>query len=454
METRAEFIKQPFSAYYNRDIPGEDTFLTHVGPGTPGGEYLRRFWHPIAYSRELKDLPVRKRILGEDLVVFRDGRGEVGMLELHCCHRGTSLEYGRIEEHGIRCCYHGWQFDVDGRILDTPLEPAGSTLKDRFYHGAYIVREHHEVVWGYMGPPDRIPDLPALDLMAIPGSTLEPGELSGGPNHKPCSWLQVVDNFVDPQHEEYLHAEHSGNQFISRKGEIVREVEMFGAAEYIETPTGILTLEMRRVNDETVWVRNIEYKWPNIAVLGALNEWPPKFTDGEGELHNYPITMDWAVPMDDTNTMEMSLVVTPIGAENPRTKHNSPALQSNEPGRSYEDMQRTPGDYEAQIGQRPIAIHAREHLGTSDRGVAMMRKGLREGIEEVQQGRDPHGVYRHGKIVPTYGGDTALRLKPAKSEAEDEKLIREAGRDLAARYFKSPPNCYDLDGDPAIALGG
>jgi len=449
--TRPELVKQSYSAYYNRDIPSEDAVLTHVGPGKPAGELLRRYWQPIAYSRELKGLPIRRRIMGEDLVVFRDGRGKVGLLELHCSHRGTSLEYGRIEERGIRCCYHGWQFDVDGRILDTPLEPADSTLKDRFFHGAYLVKEHRGIVWGYMGPPDKVPDLPALDLLAFPGYTLEPGELTGAPNFRPCNWLQVVDNYVDPQHEEYLHALHSGVQFVARNGKFVEELKIIGEAEYVETPTGILTLEMRRLDDETVWVRNIEYIWPNIATLGLLPQWPPCFGPRDTELHDFPITMVWAVPTDDTNTMEMSFVLTPFGQENPRTKHKMPALVANGPGRPYEDMQRMPGDFEAQVGQRPIAIHAREHLGAVDRGVAMMRKGIREAIEEVQEGRDPVNVFRDGKTVATYGGDTALRLEAAAKAEDDKRLMRRAGREMAQRYIKTPPHLHRLKSGPTMA---
>src|SRR5512134_3602112 len=108
----------PFDGYARRETPAPDAELTHVGPGTPGGEYLRRFWHPVAFSHELRDLPHRVRILGEDLVLFRDCSGRTGLLKLHCCHRLASLEYGLVSERGIRCCYHGWLFDIDGRILE------------------------------------------------------------------------------------------------------------------------------------------------------------------------------------------------------------------------------------------------------------------------------------------------------------------------------------------------
>src|SRR5215470_10098879 len=127
MATRAPFLTTRLGGYYHREVPQEDTELTHIGPGTPCGAYLRRFWQPICFADELRDLPLRVRILGEDLVAFRDFRGSVGLLELHCPHRGTSLEFGLVSERGIRCCYHGWLFDIDGAILETPGEPATST---------------------------------------------------------------------------------------------------------------------------------------------------------------------------------------------------------------------------------------------------------------------------------------------------------------------------------------
>jgi phenylpropionate dioxygenase-like ring-hydroxylating dioxygenase large terminal subunit len=172
MVERAPFLSTPYSAYLHRERPGEDEELTRVGPGTPCGEYLRRFWQPIILSSELTDLPRRIRILGEDLVVFRDKRGAIGLLELYCPHRGTSLEFGLIGEKGIRCCYHGWLFDVDGTILETPGEPADSTLKDRLFHGAYPVHENVGLVFAYMGPPEKRPAFPRLDTYDLPGYKL------------------------------------------------------------------------------------------------------------------------------------------------------------------------------------------------------------------------------------------------------------------------------------------
>ena len=122
-------------------MPEDDKELTRVGPGTPAGEYLRRFWHPVAHVAQLTDVPLALKVMGEELVCFEDKSGRLGLVEAHCPHRGTSLEYGKIEERGIRCCYHSWLIDIDGKILETPGEPENSTLKDRLYHGAYPAME-------------------------------------------------------------------------------------------------------------------------------------------------------------------------------------------------------------------------------------------------------------------------------------------------------------------------
>jgi len=120
--------RQPFGGYYRRLDAREDVELTHVGPGTPCGEYMRRFWHPVAMSAELGDLHRVVKLLGEELVLFRDLSGRTGLLHKHCCHRRASLEYGIRAERGIRCCYHGWLFDIDGRVLETPGEPETSRI--------------------------------------------------------------------------------------------------------------------------------------------------------------------------------------------------------------------------------------------------------------------------------------------------------------------------------------
>lgn len=148
-----QFRNKPYSGYYKREVPPEDAEITHAGSGTPLGEYMRRFWQPVCLSSQLIDRPLALRVLNEDLVAFRDGRGRVGLLHRHCCHRGASLEYGIVQERGIRCCYHGFHFDVDGTLLEVPAErDKGARLKQTISQGAYPTLERDGLIFAYMGP--------------------------------------------------------------------------------------------------------------------------------------------------------------------------------------------------------------------------------------------------------------------------------------------------------------
>jgi len=415
-----------YSAYLHREVPEEDTELTHVGPGTPCGEYLRRFWQPICFSDELKDLPHRVKILGEELVVFRDRSGAVGLLELHCPHRGASLEYGLVDAKGIRCCYHGWLFAADGAILEMPAERASGTTRNGLYHGAYPTREYSGIVFAYLGPPDRQPPFPMYDSFLRTGYRLIPG-----PKYSwPCNWLQTMENAMDPVHTAFLHTIVSGSQFTDEFG-VLPELE------FIETPVGMIHIATRRVG-QNVWARMVE------AVLPNLQQVAPIWEDGRRE-HGFsgPMMSRWVVPQDDTNTMFIELRhvsetegVTPAWWGDPTKMTPGGQL----PAASYEAGQRQPGDYEAQVSQRPIAIHGLEHLGITDRGVSMFRNQTRRGIRVVQAGHDPAGLCRNaGVVVPTYCNDTVVRMPPDADPAADRQRMREAGRRLADGYLKDPP---------------
>ena len=436
--TRPAFLTEPYGAYYHREVPEEDAELTHTGPGTPCGEYLRRFWQPVAHSEELLDLPLRIQIMGEDLVAFRDKGGKVGVLELHCPHRGTSLEFGVVEERGIRCCYHGWQFDVDGTILDTPGEPANSTLKDRLRQGSYPVHEYRRLVFAYMGPPDKRPPFPVYDVFDRPGFRLEVGTK----NVKHCNWLQIMDNVVDPVHESFLHARVSNVQFTDVEGRPMEGLKDVGEFDVMETPVGLNCFQTRRVGED-IWSRAIEWVIPNIAQIPDPRALPPEYVNGQEMLCALPRIFRWRVPKNDTETLEFTFVRVPEGEEDEYTKNPGFAVAAQLAGRarSYEDRQRYPADYDAQVGQRMIARHALEHLATTDRGVIQMRKMMREGIRAVAWGEDPKGLNTKGEgRVSTYGSDTILRVAPAGSEEDDRELVRETGLRLAAGFLERPPS--------------
>src|SRR6266446_6182618 len=290
MAESVPFLNTAYRAYHHRERPEEDAELTHVGPGTPCGEYLRRFWQPICFSDDLRDLPLRVTILGEDLVAFRDLRGVVGLLELHCPHRGTSLEFGLISATGIRCCYHGWLFDVDGTILETPGEPANSTLKDRLCHGAYPIHEYNGIVFAYMGPPDQQPPFPMYDSFTRPGYRLIPGQKY----FYPCNWLQILENAMDPVHTAFLHTIVTGSQFTDEFGKVPE-------LDFAETPVGMIYTATRRVG-ENIWARMVENILPNLQQVAQIWE------DGNRE-HSFsgPMLSRWVVPVDDTNTLFIEL---------------------------------------------------------------------------------------------------------------------------------------------------
>lgn len=425
MITRAPFLKTRYGGYLHRDVPVEDAEVTHVAPNTPCGEYLRRFWQPICFSDELRDLPHRVKILGEDLVVFRDRSGAVGLLELHCSHRGASLEFGLIDARGIRCCYHGWLFAADGAILETPGEPADSTLKDRLYHGAYPTHEHAGIVFAYMGPPDRQPPFPVYDSFVRPGYRLIPG-----PKYVfPCNWLQIMENTMDPVHTAFLHTIVSGAVFTNEFG-VVPELE------FVQTPVGMTSIAIRRVGDN-VWTRMVD------AILPNLQQVSPIWEDGRRE-HPFsgPMMSRWIVPLDDTNTMfiEFRHVSETEGVTPEWWGDRSIMLPGQLAADSYEAGQRQPGDYEAQVSQRPVAIHGLEHPGATDRGVTMFRNLTRRSIRAVQTGHDPAGLSRDaGVVIPTYCNDTVTRLPPDRDSAIDRQRLRETGRRLAEGYLKHPP---------------
>ena len=415
MNERPTFLSVPYGAYHHRGVPVEDTELTHVGPGTPGGEYLRRYWQPVALSSELTDLPLRVTVLGEELVLFRDGRGRVGLMELHCPHRGTSLEFGIVSERGIRCCYHSWLFDVDGRVLETPGEPPDSTLKDRLCHGAYPALEYKGLVFAYMGPPDLAPDFPILDTYDLPDNTLAPYCVTW-----PCNWVQVAENVMDPWHAVFLHTKISFVQFSDAWGAMP-------LIDWVDTPLGMVYVTVRRWGDH-VWVRSNDAILPNLHQVGAVWE------DGSQEkVFTRTGLTRWTLPIDDTHCKIIGWrhfhpSVDPHGkGDERRCGKEMVDFFGQDGNRPYEERQRIPEDYDAQVSQRPIAIHALEHLATTDRGVIMYRRLLRQEMRSVAAGSAPRAVGKAGDVIPTYTHDSVLRIPPIP-DGDDRALLLDVGR--------------------------
>lgn len=398
-----------FSGYHIRPSTEPDAEITRVGPGTPCGEYLRRFWHPVAMTQELGELPLNVRILGEDLVLFRDRAGRYGLLGLHCSHRGTSLEFGIPTDRGLRCCYHGWLYDVDGALLEAPGEPATTRLCQSVVHPAYPVREHNGLVFAYMGPPDAVPEFPIFDAAAVPGNRPHPYLLPFA-----CNWLQVHENGMDPAHSVFLHTLASGTQFTGAFG-------VLPITTYETTRVGMISTTVRRCGDH-VWIRSNDSIAPNVCQFG------PPWEDGQREKIFAPAAITrWIVPWDDTHCMTIGWrhfndKMDPNGKGRPgEIGYGKVDFMGQTPDRTYDERQREPGDWDAQVSQGPIAIHKREHLGTTDAGVGMLRQLTRRGIRAVKKGENVADLPRGPDgIIATYAHDTVLRV--TKRDNDDAQL--------------------------------
>ena len=417
-----------FSGYQTREIPPPDPYLTQVGPGTPMGEFMRRFWQPVCLSEELTDLPKAIRILGEDLVAFRDKSGNVGVLHRHCSHRGTSLEYGIVSEQGIRCCYHGWLFDVDGTILETPGEPPDSKLKDGLYHGAYPAQEYKGIVHAYLGPPEMRPHFPKYDLFDVPGAKYAPFSFSYENN-----WLQSHENAVDPVHSVFLHqriTEHFVDPF-SVLPHLTWQLTGDGS--------GLLYTAKRRVDEDTVWVRILHTLMPSSVFI------PSTWDLGDAPLYyQRALYIRHLVPVDDENFTFFGWRV--HGDEFPGgyPEENRPGMidMDGQTKRDidYEEIQRAPDDWQAQGSQYGgIAVHQRDHLGATDSGVAMMRRGLKN----ILDGNAPAAWPKPASEEPdgpktrnVYAFDSLLQIKQLPDPDADWEMMADLGKELTAAVIE------------------
>ena len=365
---------------YGLKIPEPDPELTRVGPGAPCGELMRRYWQPVCLSADLADLPKKVRILGEDLIAFRDGQGRAGLLFFRCSHRGTSLEFGRVEDRGLRCCYHGWLYDVEGNVIEMPLEPAVNPFLKQIQHPAYPVREFGGLVFAYMGPLEKIPEFPIYDVWHNQGGALKArlGPRVGGPVN--CNWLQAEENLMDALHTFWLHTLHSGEQFPSRAYGINPD-----EVKYQETAMGMRFVLVRRLETGKWWELIWEMLMPlNIHLV---------YTDEPRTERVRAVT--YCMPVDDTHQLGASIRWLPDDGED-QTRGREQLAPGGRKNSSYEHTQHHPDDKEAVEGQGPIALHGLEHLVTSDKGVIMFRRILRTAIDAVRAGQDPKGILRDG----------------------------------------------------------
>jgi phenylpropionate dioxygenase-like ring-hydroxylating dioxygenase large terminal subunit len=384
-----------FGTAYGQKPPTYRKELVEVGPGTPMGELMRRYWQPIYATEHLtSDKPVRVRILGEDLVLFRDKQGRAGLVAENCCHRGTSLYYGRIEDDGIRCCYHGWKFDAEGNCLDQPCEIDGGRHRAAARQPWYPVQERYGLVYAYMGPPEKKPILPRWELVEnLPeGKFLEVSMYAGyGPKDAEIyygvldfNWLQSYENVVDPVHATWLHANHSGFQFPYSEE---MNVQLTGTAlpAFADPKHAAHNTNM----DETYWgvKHHSEAIGPDGNSYGQVTE---VIMPNMASVPTFGGELIYFVPVDDTHHLVVQVgIASREGDIRGRNQtHNGRPWWELTP----EELRDCPGDYESQSTQGAVPRHSKEHLAKSDRGVILVRRRLEALLKEMAEGKDPKGV--------------------------------------------------------------
>ena len=269
--------------------------LTRVGPGTPMGELLREYWIPAMLSTELPEAdcpPVRVRLLGEDLVAFRDTNGELGLIDNNCPHRRASLFFGRNEECGLRCVYHGWKFDVNGDCVDMPSEPAESNFKDKVKIKAYKMVERNGMVWAYMGPRAVPPPLPDIEP-----NMMEESADSNSAGLRECNWVQAMEGDIDTAHLSFLHlGKVSVDDVQPGTFDYYNQKDKAPHYKIVETDYGTMYGAYRPAEDDTYYWRIAQFMMPFYTI-------PP-----EGRLGQKIGVRCW-VPVDDNNTMFMSMSI-------------------------------------------------------------------------------------------------------------------------------------------------
>jgi 5,5'-dehydrodivanillate O-demethylase len=367
----------------------ENDRMTRVGPGTPMGALLRRYWYPIAAVSQMKErdtFPVR--LLGEDLVLFRDLSGKFGLIAARCPHRSMSLVYGIPTECGLRCPYHGWAFDHEGNCVEQPYEdtenPQGR-YKDKIKTPAYHVAQLGGMLFGYVGP-DPVPVLPPWDLFVMDGVMREVGH-----SVVPCNWLQIMENSLDPVHVEWLH-QNMRNYVVGKLGkpEKQRPPQSHKKIGFDVFDYGIIK---RRVLDDNTeenedWATGHPVIFPNFLKSGSVAS--PVFQirvpvdDHKTAYWWYRCyTADSGVPIEPQSDDSIPVFTAPVPQLDPSGLPQWDVLDNN-----------SGQDIVAWITQGAIADRSLESLGRSDKGVVLYRRLLKEGLEAVESGRDPMNVFR------------------------------------------------------------
>jgi phenylpropionate dioxygenase-like ring-hydroxylating dioxygenase large terminal subunit len=380
----------------------DNSLITQTGPGTPGGDLLRRYWQPVALSEELPQgsAPIALKVMGEELTAFRDEQGRVGLLGLHCPHRAADLSYGRVEDGGLRCLYHGWLFDISGQCLEQPGEPVGSNFKEKVRQTSYPVQEKAGMLFAYMGPGEP-PLLPNYSFLRGPDENSYVCKYLHN-----CNYLQGNEGNIDPAHLSYLHrlfnkpsSDPASTSKMIPSGTKVSSNSLFqqDVAPTIEaqsTDFGVRIYSVREVEDKQHYVRITNFVLPNAFAI--------------------PFQGGWHVPIDDTHHWKYQIMrrEAPLNMDefiDARAKVVTPDYKhirnaSNRYGQDRQEMQTRSflgmgeafqtHDNWATESEGPIQDRTIEHLAYGDQAIIAARRMILGAIRQVQEGEEPPNVVR------------------------------------------------------------
>jgi phthalate 4,5-dioxygenase oxygenase subunit len=377
--------------------------ITETGEGAPAGELLRRYWQPAALAEELAGpRPIRPvKLLGRDMVLFRDGEGRLGLLDRDCPHRGADLAFGRLEDGGLRCLFHGWLFDRNGRCLQTPAEPQGSQLCTRVTQRSYPVIERNGIIFAYLGAGEP-PEFPALDCFIAPDS-----HVFAFKGHLDCNWLQALEVGLDPAHASFLHrffedadaSANYGRQFRATSADsdmpmtrVLREFERPTISVH-SSDTGLQIFALRDIGGGNSHVRVTNLIFPQAFVIPlsaemTITQWHVPIDDRR--CYWYALFTSFTTPVDKDEMRRQRLQLYTLPDYMPRVG------RFNNYGYDFDQQQRATytgmgddinvHDQWAVESQGKIQDRTREHLGTTDKAIVAFRKLLMNEIKKVGRG--------------------------------------------------------------------
>jgi phthalate 4,5-dioxygenase oxygenase subunit len=382
-----------------------NAFMTGVGRATPMGELFRRFWLPVLVPDQLAEAdgePARIRILGEDLIAFRDTSGQVGIIDAFCPHRRAPLYFGRNEERGLRCVYHGWKFDVQGSCIDMPSEPPESDFKDRIHVKSYPAREWGGAIWVYLGPPEHQPELPELEWATLPAAQRRVAMWIVESN-----WLQVLEGNVDTAHVSFLHSANDGIPGVREEGLVDKAPRLM----VVENDVGFAYGGRRATRDGSYYWRVTQFLMPMYTLIPGPS-WPRACVG--------------VVPIDDHHTLRVQIAYNPeapvVGESRFTTREFGEFrlsdgitidtwIPTENRGNRYgldREMQRRVNysgiqgietqDRAMTEGMGYICDRTEEHLGTSDLAVIAARRVLEKRAQDLQQGTPPAAAQLHQRF--------------------------------------------------------